>query len=96
MIKCYEEALSSSGLKGIRRRPSLLCHFRISFPRGLCPVNAVKLISAILMVFQIKQVALTWDLNRLEIAVLSLTREKKDSNSLGGPRVFSILPRKDI
>jgi hypothetical protein len=36
-------------------------------------VKFLKLISATIIVFQIKQVALTWDLNRLEAAVLSLT-----------------------
>jgi hypothetical protein len=38
----------------------------------------LKLIFATINVFQIKHVALIWDLNRLEAVVLSRTREKGD------------------
>ena len=48
----------------------------------------LKLISAIIKVFQVRQVALTCDLNRLDTVVLSRTREKGDSTTLEIRRCF--------
>jgi hypothetical protein len=47
-----------------------------------------KLISATISVFQIKQVALTWDLNLLDAAVLNLTRENGDSTTFDVRKCF--------
>ena len=62
-------------VKGTRRRPLLPFRYHTSFQRATFSTRCgalsfLKLISATIMVFQIKQVALTCDLNRLEAAVL--------------------------
>jgi len=41
-------------------------------------LSFLKLISSIINVFQIRQVAFTWDLNRLDEVILSRTRENGD------------------
>jgi hypothetical protein len=51
-------------------------------------LSFLKLISATISVFQIKQVALICDLNRLEAVVLSRTREKGDSTTFEVRRCF--------
>jgi hypothetical protein len=49
-------------------------------------LSFLKLISATISVFQIKQVALTCDLNLLDAAVLNLTHENGDATTVGGLR----------
>jgi hypothetical protein len=56
-------------------------------------LSFLKLISAIIIVFQIRQVALTCDLNRLEAAVRSLTREKGDSTTLEAVSSSGVVPQ---
>jgi hypothetical protein len=61
-------------------------------PQQLSPRNEalsfVKLISSTISVFQIKQVALSWDLNRLEAVVLNRTRKKGDSTTFDIRKCF--------
>ncbi len=75
--------------KKAKQRPVLLDYFSVFVLRSinhfcyqLDTSSFLKLISATIIVFQIKQVSLTWDLNRLDAAVLSLTRENGDSTTL--------------
>ena len=71
-------------VKGTRRRPLLPFPLSYFVPRATLSTKCgalsfLKLIwAAIFMVFQIKQVALTCDLNRLEAAVRSLTPVRGD------------------
>jgi hypothetical protein len=51
-------------------------------------IEFLKLISAIIKVFQIRQVALTCDLNRLDAVVLSRTRENGDSTTFEVRKCF--------
>ena len=57
-------------------------------------LSFVKLISTAISDFQIKQVALIWDLNRLEAVVLIRTSEKGDSTTFDVRKCFQCSGRK--
>ena len=89
LIRCQ------SVCKKAKQRPALLDYFSVFVLRSInhfCyqvdTSSFLKLISATIIVFQIKQVALTWDLNRLDAAVLNLTRENGDSTTFDVLRCF--------
>ena len=59
-----------------------------NFVYQMWSIEFLKLISATIIVFQIKQVALTCDLNLLDAAVLNLTGENEDSTTFDVRKCF--------
>src|SRR5262245_35026888 len=85
-------ALFNRWVKGLGGDPDFLSVIVLfpsaTFSTRLGALSFLKLISATISVFQIKQVALTCDLNLLDAAVRNRTRENGDSTTFDVRRCF--------
>ena len=69
---------------------------RATFSTRYGALSFRKLVSATIIVFQIKQVALTCDLNRLEAVVPQPDPRERRFHDVGSPQVFPVLSGKVI